>query len=662
MKKSQTPPVASVPSADVSGRILAGLLLLALALRLLFLGRAGLWQDEMGFMLLVRPDLAVGDLAKVARDYILSVGQMPLTILLQNLYVRALEGWIPGVARDAFWLRLPAVLFGVLSVAGVYRLVESVSDVRRARAAGLLFSVMFFPVYYAREVYCYAAVIAGAAWMTAEALRHTAPGAPRWRHAVRSALWALVLVYSHLNGAIYFGCLAAVSGVWWLATVRAGAAQRERARALATLLALWTGVLLAVMPYLLRFLFENKAHTGGHAESPLWQILQDPVAKLFFGERPIGLLLSWLLFGFGLWRALRRDARSRWPAAAAVAAWLLVGVMTSRSQYLSVRYFAPLAPLFCWFLVEALAALGEKGRQPRLFPALVGLVAAVHIGFFLVPMYGLRDKDLGFARIAEWLNTHLEPGTPYLMESAYELRWVSNYHPTPGLVGAAPYVHGPGPVEMERLHQRQIAFMERFPEAPFIQSAHHNADQPGGVWTWPHQFHTQRIRLVNEPLRALVQRGIFIGLPLEVVTPYSYAAEIYYSPAADLERKAREQGGVARITYPDWTVGQIAQGEYRRILEGTQGRLVVQRLSPEVSAVSFAFRLALDAAPTMPYELVLRQGTNEVGRGRVAGGQWTQLEMKDVQLREESTTFLLAIEGRPAPRALVLDAVTAMRP
>lgn len=657
--KTNASPVSPSAASPQAGRIFAGLLLLALAMRMLYLGRTGLWQDEMGYMLLVRPDLGVGELARVARDYILSVGQMPLTILLQNLYVRALEGWIPGVARDAFWLRLPAVAFGVAAVAGVYRLVEAAADVRRAQIAAFLFSVMFFPVYYAREVYCYSAVIAGAAWMTAEALRHTAEGAPRWRHAVRSALWALLLVYSHLNGAIYFGCLAAVSGLWWLYALRAGAPKRDLARALATLLVLWTGVLLAVMPYLLRFLFENKAHTGGHAESPLWMILQDPVAKMFLGERPLGLALSWLLFGLGAITALRRGARARWPASAALLAWLLVGVMTARSQYLSVRYFSPLAPLFCWFLVEALGEVAQKIKSGRWgLLILAGALAVVHVGYFLVPMYTLRDKDLGFARIAEWLNTNLEPGTPYLMESAYELRWVSNYHPTPGLEGAAPYVHGAGPQELERLHQRQIAFMERFPEAPFIQSAHHNVDKPGGIWKWPHEYHASKVRLSNEPLRDLVRRGIFIGLPFEHIADHSYAAEIYYTTAEQRRALAARRGQLASVEYPGWTVGQIAQGEYRRLIASSQARLLLRRTTDESRTARLTLRLALDAAPSLPYTLVVQSGGRELYRASHAGGQWFTVEVPQVPLDQPAQELDLRIEGQPAPRTLLLDGIS----
>lgn len=647
------------------------ILLLALVARLWALGRAGLWQDEMGFMVLVRPDLTLGQLMQAARDYILSVGQMPFAFLLQHVYVNVLGAWIPEVERSAFWMRLPAVIWGVVAVAGVYRLVGAAADEKRARAAALLFALMFFPVYYSREVYCYAAILAASAWMTACALRHLSPPAHPWKSALASALWALVLVFSHLNGALYFACLAAVVGVFWLLSLvkRRGAAPFSN-RKLAALLALWTGVLLLVMPYLLRFLFENKAHTGGHASSSLWLILQDPVAKMFLGERLPLLVLSWALFAFGVRRAFRQGPAALLLAATGLAAWLAIGLMTARSQYLSVRYFSPLAPVFCWFLVEGLAGisdwLGARVKRPDgpWLPGLAALVVAGHVGFFLLPMYGLRDKDLGFARIAEWLNAHLPPGTPFLMESAYELRWVSGYHPTPGLIGAAPYVHGGGPGEMERLHQKQRAFMERFPEAPFVQSAHHNVDGPGGIWTFPHTFHGNHDRLANEPLRNLVRRGIFIGMPFEHIADHSYATEIYYSGPADMDRWTLGQGRAARAEFPGWAVGQVAQGEYRRMLPAGQGSLRVVRVVPEPVRVSLDLRAALDADPGRTYSVVLSQQGRELYRASQLAGQWWTLHVPVLELAQPATELELRCEGLPAPRGLVLDdlALTVVPP
>lgn len=640
--------------------VLGGILLLALSLRLWALGKAGLWQDEMAFGLLTRPDLTLSELITVARDYILSVGQMPFTVWLQNLYIRSVQGWVPGALQDPFWMRLPAVVFGLAAVVGVFRLVEQLADRHQALVAAFLFSVMFFPVYYAREAYCYSTVIAAAAWSTACALRYASGQASSWKTAVASAAWAWVLVYSHLNGSLYFGSLGLVTGVLWLRVLREGAPGRALARRLALLLVLWTGVLLTVMPYLLRFVFENKAHTsGGYSETPVWMILQDPVAKMFFGERVPGLVLSWCLFLLGLFASYRRGGPARVLAVVGVVAWLVIGLVTSRSQYLSTRYFAPLAPVFCWLLVAALAWLAARIKlRPKALPALAGLVALLHVGLFLVPMYGLRDKDLGFARIADWLNQNLEPGTPYLMESAYELRWVSNYHPTPGLIGAAPYVHGAGPGEVERLHQRQIAFMERFPEAPFIQSAHHNVDKPGGLWTWPHEHLASKVRLANDPLRDLVRRGIFIGLPFEKIANHTYAAEIYYNTPEQRVALAASRGQGAAVDYPGWTVGQIAQGEYRRLISTNQARMTVRRVGDAATTVALGLRMALDAAPSLPYTVIVQSAGQEVYRTQHAGGQWFTLQVPALRLDQSVQELDLQVEGQPAPRAIWLDGVS----
>ena len=657
--------IAARPKSDRTAHLaLGGILLLALVLRLWALGKAGLWQDEMAFGLLTRPDLNLPELITAARDYILSVGQMPFTVWLQNLFIRGVQGWVPDALKDPFWMRLPAVVFGLMAVGGVFRLVEQLADRRHGLMAAFLFSVMFFPVYYAREAYCYSSVIAAAAWSTACAVRYASGRAPSWKTAVASAAWAWVLVYSHLNGSLYFGSAGLVTGLLWLHALRRGAAGRELARRLALLLALWTGVLLSVMPYLLRFVFENKVHTSGSfTQTPVWLILQDPVAKMFFGESAPGLVVSWGLFLLGLFASYRRGGPARCLAVVAVVDWLIIGLVTSRSLYLSSRYFAPLAPIFCWLLVAALAWLAARIKfLPKALPALAGIVAVVHVGLFLTPMYGLRDKDLGFARIADWLNQNLEPGTPYLMESAYELRWVSSYHPTPGLIGAAPYVHGSGPGELQRLHQRQIAFMERFPEAPFIQSAHHNVDKPEGLWTWPHQHLASKVRLANEPLRDLVRRGIFIGLPFEKIANHTYAAEIYFNSPEQRMAQAARRGQLASVEFPGWTVGQIAQGEYRRLVTSPQARLQLRSGGAEPQTARLVMRLALDASPSLPYMLVMQVAGQEVYRSRHAGGQWFTAEVPAVRLDQPVVDLDLRVDGQPAPRALLLDEVSVVPP
>jgi hypothetical protein len=60
-------------------------------------------------------------------------------------------------------------------------------------------------------------------------------------------------------------------------------------------------------------------------------------------------------------------------------------------------------------------------------------------------MYQLPAKGVNYGGISRWLNEHLSAGTPFVMESAYELRFTSGFFPTPDLVPAAPTCTARGP-------------------------------------------------------------------------------------------------------------------------------------------------------------------------------------------------------------------------
>ncbi|HMO49980.1 MAG TPA: hypothetical protein PKE26_04250 [Kiritimatiellia bacterium] len=597
MKKSKTqqPAVASLPVKaanwpEMTGehwRVLVFLLALGAGLRLLFLGRCRLWQDEMGFISLANPQAGLGDLARQSWDWILSIGQQPLGFMLQNIYMRMIAGWVPDVMYNPFWARMHWLFWGVAAIAGVYVLVRTLSQENTARCSAFLFAISFYPIFYSREVYPYAGVMAAAAFSMAFAYRHVFYSTRPWRWAAAGGGAALVMVYLHLNGVLFYVVMSVVLGISWLYGMmrnRMGA-RPPWVRQATTLVLSLVLVGLAVSPYVLRFVFLNEAHTQGSTHS-LWIILQDPVAKFFLGESMPLILIGWSILLAGMIAVMLRKSEEAFPArlalVTALLAWLLIGLSTSRSQYLSARYFAPLAPLFFWMFAEGLFAAGRMFKRPGLARGftiwLVGLYAMLHLGFYLPGLYRLDDKDVGFGKIADWLNQNLAPGTPYLMESAYELRWVGGYHPTPGLVGAAPYVHGSGPGEVARLHQRQIQFMQRFPEAPFIESAHHNWDAPDGIWSWPREFHDRHIQLRNDPLRSLVAKGIFPIEPFERVRDHSFVTDIYYSTWDDIAGRAVQQGQPIVFEFPGWTVVPIAQGEYRRVFPGNTGTIELRRM------------------------------------------------------------------------------------
>ncbi len=569
-------------------QLLAILLLAGTILRILYLGRCDLWQDEMGFISLADPRQSLSDLARQSWQWILSIGQQPLGFMLQNLYMKAVSGFVPDVMYNPFWARLHWMIWGVAGIGGVYAMARAASGKSAAWMTAVLYTVSFYPVFYAREIYPYAGVMTAAAFTAFFSIHHLFITERPWRSAMAAGVSGLILVYLHLNGVLFFGVVCAVVGLAWLkgfcfTRTRQRQPWARQATRLVLVLAL-TG--LAVSPFVLRFVLLNEAHTQGSSLS-LWSILQDPVAKFFLGERLPFLLAGWLAVAAGCIAVFTRRANddtmgAKMLAAIGLLAWLFIGFSTSRSQYLSARYFAPIAPVFFWLFAEGLLAAGrwfKKKKIARAVPAaLTGLYALVHLGIYLPGLYALQDKDIGFGKIADWLNNNLEQGTPFLMESAYELRWVSGYHPTPGLIGAAPYVHVAGEGELERLHQRQTAFMLRFPESPFVQSAHHHWDAPGGVWPWPRDYHTRHAQLRNDPLRTLMAKGIFPSLPFEEVRVHSFITDIFYSTWEDIDAREAAAGSLISYRFPGWFTGQVAQGEYRRVLPGNDGQIIIKRL------------------------------------------------------------------------------------
>jgi len=642
------------------------ILLTGLILRILFLGRCSLWQDEMGFITLADPQATLGELARQSWGWILSIGQQPLGFMLQNIYMRLFSPFVDNIMFDPFWARLHWLLWGVAAVGGVFAMVRAVRGREAAMLSAFLFAVSFYPVFYSREVYPYAGVMAAAAFSAYFAYRHVFLSARPWKWALACAGSTLVLVYLHLNGVVFYVMLSAVIGLVWLkGYVGHRAAERPPWVRQATYLILCLLLVgLAVSPYVLRFVLLNKAHTQG-STFPLWMILQDPIAKYFLGERMPALVVAWLVVGGGVIAVLlgrgERATAGRMLAVTGLAAWLLIGWSTARSQYLSARYFAPVAPVMFWLFAEGLLATGRvvKGvKLARLIPLLLaGVYALIHLALYLPGLYALRDKDVGFGRIADWLNTNLQPGMPYLMESAYELRWVSGYHPTPGLIGAAPYLHGGAPGELDRLHQRQIDFMQRFPEAPFVESAHHNWNTPEGLWTWPHTYHAQRAQIRNDALRDLVRKGIFPGVPFEPVSDYSYVTDIYYSTWDDIEQRARERGDAVSFRYPGWTVVQVAQGEYRRAIAGSAGALELRALidGPVSGRLVLGGMVFGERGGEVALSFML-PGRDPVRRRATVGQPW-RMEIPVADLADRATLIDIQIASTQPVQGLVLDEV-----
>lgn len=115
---------------------LSAILILSTCLRLYQLGEEGLWGDELA---------SIRDIKKVAEGEV---------FVNRILYFLILRIWII-FGNNEFWLRLPSVGFGILSVFLVYRLGKKLFDKNVGLIAALLLALSPLAIFHSQEVRMY---------------------------------------------------------------------------------------------------------------------------------------------------------------------------------------------------------------------------------------------------------------------------------------------------------------------------------------------------------------------------------------------------------------------------------------------------------------------------------------------------------------------------
>ena len=187
--------------------VLGALLLIATALRINALG-AGLWHDEIATLISnVRPPLVA-----VLTSFE-SQNNHPLYSILAKL-TTTLFG------ESTFALRLPAVLFGVGSIAALYWLGVQLNRSREALLAAALLTVAYHHVWFSQNARAYTALLCFALIGTGLCIRLCQPRAAGARTtAVAYALVMTLAVYSHLTAALI---VVGHALVWLVAIIASG--------------------------------------------------------------------------------------------------------------------------------------------------------------------------------------------------------------------------------------------------------------------------------------------------------------------------------------------------------------------------------------------------------------------------------------------------------
>lgn len=390
----------------ISKRRLRSLLALAIialgfGLRLYRVGGESLWYDE-----LLQLDIAQGPLNSLL-PRLRGHTAVPLDYLITHLWIQA--------GRSEAWVRLPAVVWGILTLPLIFRLGRRLINPATGLLVMLLLAVSPFHVQYSQEVRPYALLVLGvvlsglAYWR----LRKSS----RWLDLILLQSGILIAFLSHVFAVPVWVALLTFAGLDLLA----GPDRKRRFQALIGLLA--TGlVALAVLLALGwgEVLFYNTAGFGeallrpevttpkgtaavsvsSRSPQPAWPLVRNEILA------PLGTHggtdLSWwllnILAGLGLISLL---AGRRFRSGLLLLFWLglppllIVTFLIYRSEFFASRYILSTLPAYLLLLAAGLDGLSRVGskRLGRLLFVLATGCTLVVMGLGLNRLYYQPDKE-----------------------------------------------------------------------------------------------------------------------------------------------------------------------------------------------------------------------------------------------------------------------------
>lgn len=573
-------------------RWLTALFLLALAVRAPWLGRADLWCDEILFVGLASPPLTPGGVLNNFWAQFLSIGHLPFGALLHNLLVWPFADRVADISHATTLQRIPALLFGSLEVPVLYLLARVLTSRRVACIAASLMALLVFPVFFSREAYFYSPLMFFA---TASVLTFMTPilnGALTRLHGLVLFFLMAATSLTHINGST-IGLGAVVILLCCLLVNRYPGLPRDwtTRKLFLKLLVICAAGTLASAPFFMQKI--GRPSPMNFVQQPsLLEIYADFSGKTLLGLHPVGVGIASILLILGV-VAVFADDKGRSSRCVLLATFLvpfvIILISANKTLYFA-RYFSGVLGLYYLILalgIDKLVIYFSKylpivRRCPDATAVVfTALLVIPSVALFIPQLYQLPAKGVDYGGISSWLTKNLAPGTPYVMESAYELRFTSGYFPTPGLIPAAPYVHGAGPAELERLRSRQRDFLLEYPEAPFIESARHGTEigATSPVWTWPHEHFRQRYDLVNEPMKRLAFWGVWPQSPGRALSVIQYHTPIWWNSPADSDALLMANGESVKLKYPGWQVQSIKKGEYARVIRGARGMVLITNLT-----------------------------------------------------------------------------------
>jgi mannosyltransferase len=350
----------------------AGVIGLAIVVRLLNLTSQGLWYDELQSV---------------------TFAHLPLKELLRNvnvfdyhppLYYLQLHFWMLPNASDA-WVRMNSVFWGTLTTASLLIAGRQIFERRTALLAASIFAISPIAVHYGQEARMYAMMMFLAVWIWFFTYEFFAGWHP-WISAAGILASTTAFLYSQGAGFLIFPATFIYALLVWIA-------ERGKWRPLAK----WGLIQAAILGLYIPWLLRAATLADIHAALPGIGQVNETLSELFFGyinSQPTWLvILTWIILGL-LVIALIPEKETRnlfipYMAAPLIACLTISYLFQSIWLTRSLSFLAPFLSLSLALALEKLQVYVRKHSLPEKVIK-YGLVALVICGSLAFLLYQQR--------------------------------------------------------------------------------------------------------------------------------------------------------------------------------------------------------------------------------------------------------------------------------
>lgn len=387
------------------------ILLLALVLRIINLNQS-LWLDEATQALLSSKSINSIFFERSA-DF-----HPPLFYLLMHFWIK--------FGTSEVWLRLLPVIFGVLTVYGVYLLAQSIFGKKVALVSALLLSVAPYHIYYSQEIRMYSLAAMLAVFSMYFFWKFVEDG-KNWHTNIASSLsytlTAVLLLYTH-----YLGFLLIIAQLLYMIMFR------FQKRSLFLINLLFVAFLGSF--WLPQFFKQLSAGVNTNTYFPGWgEMLGTPfykflpliflkfsIGRISFDNRVVYSIVAlsvFCLFGYFLFLALRKIKNNNIKF---LSIWLFVPILLS----LIISFWLPLdQPFRLLFVLPAFYILLAFGLTSQKRLEKIGLFLIVLTSLFSLLIY---NTDKRFSRedwrgAVSFINTNIQDNDVVIFE------WPSPFPP-----------------------------------------------------------------------------------------------------------------------------------------------------------------------------------------------------------------------------------------